>query len=158
MTSSAGCSELLRPRADETPRPNKLLGWPRARQRGQIARRRPSSLVRGCPDDDGYGLTPPLPQSCPNPGPGVLKATDTPVALRTLSHTIGTCELYYDYLVRHILTNPVCRLTRAQRKRHYDRLANLEALVALAFVWKNPLASAKNTSPARDLPAASRAE
>src|SRR5438034_1175330 len=72
----------------------------------------------------------------PYPGSGVGKATDTPVALRTLSHTIGTCELYYDYLVRHILTNPACRLPRAQRKRHYDRLATMEALVALAFVWK----------------------
>jgi hypothetical protein len=72
----------------------------------------------------------------PHSGPGAVKATDTPVALRALSQTIGTCELYFDYLVRHILKNPACRLARGLRKRHYDRLASMEALVALAFVWK----------------------
>ncbi len=72
----------------------------------------------------------------PHTDAGVVKVTDTPVALRAVSHTIGTCELYYDYLVRHILTNPACRLARGPRKRHYDRLANAEAMLALALVWK----------------------
>ena len=75
---------------------------------------------------------PAVPSAKPRPSTDATKATDTAVALRTLSDTIGVCELYYDYLVKHVLTDPTCRLPRAQRKRHYDRLANVEAFFALA--------------------------
>jgi hypothetical protein len=62
--------------------------------------------------------------------------TDPAVALRTLFHAIGACELYYAYLADHVFEHPICDIAQDLRDCYYDRLITLEALVVMAFVWK----------------------